>query len=61
MADNLFGTGEALDIRTKQLTRSERVGLVDALRRRLGPDYDVVLEDVGGPNEHLHCERDVKV
>ncbi len=51
-------TGEALDIRTKTLTMDERVGFIDHLKRKLGSNYDVVLEDLGRANEHLHVERD---
>jgi hypothetical protein len=51
-------TGEALDIRTKTLTRAERVGFIAHLKRKLGANYDVVLEDVGRANELLHVERD---
>lgn len=54
------GTDEALDFRTHHLTTSQRVALVRVLRRRLGPAYDVIVEDVGLPNEHGHAEYDPK-
>ena len=49
---------EALDFRTKNLTVGEKGLLVVAVRKRLGPDYDVILEAVGKANEHLHIEYD---
>lgn len=48
----------ALDFRTKHLTPAEKHWLRDKVAERLGPLYDVILEDEGGPNEHLHVERD---
>lgn len=50
----------ALDFRTKHLTAGMKQMLVVSVRRRLGPDYDVILEDEGGNNEHLHIEWDPK-
>ena len=32
-----------------------------AVATNLGPDFDVVLEDKDGPNEHLHVEYDPKL
>ena len=49
---------EALDIRTKNIAEPHK--FASTIRRRLGPDYDVILEDEEGPNEHLHCEFDPK-
>lgn len=60
MPGSKHGTGDALDIRTKHLTRQERLNFIEFLGDRLGPDYDVVLEHLGRPNEHLHVERDRK-
>lgn len=51
---------EALDFRTKHLTKDEKSAFINALRRRLGPDYDVVLESPGKSNEHAHVEWDPK-
>ncbi len=58
MVGSKHAAGDALDIRTKHLTPQELAALVAALQQRLGPDYDLVMEDVGKTNEHLHCERD---
>jgi hypothetical protein len=51
-------THEALDIRTHHLSAVDRSNLLTAIRRRLGGDYDVVLESLGQPHEHAHIERD---
>lgn len=51
-------TDEALDFRTKPLTADQKKALVVEVKRRLGPDYDVILEDLGQANEHLHIEAD---
>lgn len=53
-------SNEALDFRTHQLTSPEKSSLVLAIKARLGRDYDCVLEDLNGPNEHLHIEFDAK-
>lgn len=58
---SLHYKGWAVDIRTKDLpdlpTKQELIG---ALRSRLTRDYDIVFEDQGGDNEHLHVEFDPK-
>lgn len=50
--------GMAVDFRTKNLTGDQKHYLRDRVKERLGNAYDVVLEDEGGPNEHMHIERD---
>ena len=52
-------TGEALDVRTKHLPATLKTALAEMVRQRLGPKYQVILESVGTPNEHLHVEFDV--
>lgn len=49
---------EALDFRTKTLTKEQKHELTSAVRSRLGSDYDVILESEGKTNEHLHVEYD---
>jgi hypothetical protein len=49
---------KALDVRTKNLTSDEKHALLNAVRERLGPDYDVILEFEGRANEHAHIEYD---
>lgn len=51
-------TDEALDLRTHNLTPAEKHLFKTTIQTRLGKDYDVILEDEGGPNEHLHVEYD---
>lgn len=64
--DSMHGHGSkhyddhALDFRTKHLKRDDKRNLVKAVKRRLGRDYDVLLEDEGEANEHLHVEFDPK-
>lgn len=53
-------TDEALDFRTKHLTTEEKAALKAAIKARLGKDFDCILEDENGPNEHLHVEHDPK-
>lgn len=50
----------ALDIRTKNLSKTDKHLLKDTIKSRLGRDFDLVLEDEDGPNEHLHVEYDPK-
>ena len=53
--------GDALDFRTKQATLDGREeDLREEVKAALGDDFDVVLEDVGTDNEHLHVEYDPK-
>jgi hypothetical protein len=49
-------TGEAIDLRSKTLNATMRSSLITTLRRELGPQFTVLLEDVGQPNEHLHVQ-----
>ena len=52
---------EALDFRTKNII-NDRMKEVwrDKIKERLGEDYDVILEGLGTPNEHLHVECNFK-
>lgn len=51
--------GRALDFRTKDYAGDKLKAVAD-IKERLGPDFDVVLEAEGEPNEHLHVEYDPK-
>lgn len=53
-------TGLALDFRMHHVPVDRREALVAAIREALGPDFDVLWESVGTPNEHLHIEYDPK-
>lgn len=58
-ANSLHYRGLALDLRTKFLpSRLEKLKFASLMRDCLGSDYDVVLEDLLGKNEHLHVEYD---
>jgi hypothetical protein len=48
-------SGEALDVRTRNLTKANVKRVVDMLAARLGRGYDVVLE-----TDHIHVEYDPK-
>lgn len=54
----------AFDARTHNLGTSYDRGparlAVAELVERLGPDYDVIFENEGSPEEHCHCEFDAK-
>jgi hypothetical protein len=55
---SMHGAGWAVDFRTKKFTTEQKHALRDKVKERLGQAYDCILEDEGGPNEHLHVERD---
>ena len=46
-------TDEALDFRTRRLTVAQQEAWVVSIRRRLGPEYQAILE-----TDHLHVEWD---
>lgn len=53
-------SGEAFDIRTNTLQPSQKRLLLNDLRTALYKDprrFYAFLEDAGGLNEHLHCQR----
>lgn len=54
---SLHYAGQAVDVRTKHLdTRIDREQVRAAIASRLNRDFDVLLEDPGGQNEHIHIE-----
>ena len=57
--DSLHYRGRALDFRTKNYT-GDKQALRDEIKEALGADFDVILEDLGGDNEHIHVEYDPK-
>jgi hypothetical protein len=59
-ANSKHYSGEAFDIRSHDLDPKLRVPVVEDLKAALGWDFDVILEDFGGPNEHIHIEYDPK-
>lgn len=48
-------TNEALDFRTRELTATDIVKLAQETKKRLGKEYDVVIE-----RDHIHIEYDPK-
>lgn len=56
---SLHYVGNALDFRTKDFF-GDKTMLVSAIRSALGSEFDVVFEDEGGVQEHVHVEYDVK-
>lgn len=50
----------ALDVRSKDMTPEGKSWMRGALRDELGPEYEVLLEGDGTPNEHFHIEWDPK-
>jgi len=53
---SLHYDGRAVDIRTKNIPRDFVRQLVLHIGECLGTDFDVLLEDYGGSNEHCHIE-----
>lgn len=51
-------TDDALDFRTKHLTTTDKHAWRKAILRRLGNDYQAILEYEGQTQEHLHVEHD---
>lgn len=49
-------TFEAVDLRTKHLAPEDKAKLQLRLLAVLGPQFSVLLEDEGGPQEHLHLQ-----
>lgn len=59
---SLHYKGLAFDCRTKHIEDTEnKTSIYLKVKEMLGKEWDVILEDVGGPNEHIHCEFDPKV
>lgn len=55
---SLHGNGHALDLRCRE--RSLCIKWVGVLKQALGPGYDVMYEDWGSANSHIHLEYDGK-
>lgn len=53
------GKGMAVDFRTKDFN-GNKYKLQNDVRLALGDEFDVVLEDLHGPQEHLHVEWDTR-
>jgi hypothetical protein len=58
---SLHYAGAAFDMRIHDLPDdASKASLRAELEVALGSDFDVVLEDAGQPNEHLHVEHQPK-
>jgi RHS repeat-associated protein len=53
--NSLHYSGNAIDLRTRNLTSDERKKVVASLKEELGSDYDVIDEE-----DHIHVEYDPK-
>lgn len=51
-------TGNALDLRTKHLSDRDLADWLGEIRRRLGADYQLIVEQRARAGEHLHVEWD---
>lgn len=57
--NSLHYKGNALDFRTKNYA-GDKTWLREEIADCLGLEFDVVLEDIDGDNQHLHIEYDPK-
>jgi RHS repeat-associated protein len=55
MDESLHYTGKGIDLRTRDLTETQKQKILRELRDRLGPEYDIVEHDT-----HIHLEYDLK-
>jgi hypothetical protein len=60
-AGSLHYPGLAFDARSHDLEPALRQKVRDGIAAALGPDFDVLFEDPGTPNEHLHVEFQPKL
>ena len=54
--DSLHYNGLGLDFRTKHVDRTTMEKIYKRIKQFSSPIFDVVWEDQGGDNEHLHVE-----
>lgn len=60
MPGSLHYLDRAVDLRLHHVPAHLRAAVVQQLRDRLRPDFDVLWEGQGTPNEHVHVEYDPK-
>jgi hypothetical protein len=53
MSGSFHYTGDALDMRTRNLTKAQIKSVIAALKSHLGIEYELILE-----SDHLHIEHD---
>jgi len=57
---SLHYSGQAVDFRVRHMPPELAPVVRAEMKEALGPDYDIVVEAAGTPNQHLHCEFDPK-
>lgn len=58
---SLHPSGEAFDFRSKHIPLVERKkAILKEIQESLTQDFDVLLENIGEPNEHFHLEYQPK-
>lgn len=65
MKGSLHYEGKAIDFRTHDITLSNRAAWLTGtflkdIKDALGAEFDCIVEDISGPNEHLHIEYQPK-
>jgi hypothetical protein len=50
----------ALDLRSHYIPNGREQEVIGEIKEAIGLDYDVILEDLDTPNEHIHLEFDPK-
>lgn len=61
MENSLHNVGRAFDIRSKTMSKDEKSHFLNELISELKPlGFDVILENDGSVNEHIHVEYDPK-
>ena len=58
MTNSLHYRNLALDLRSHFIPKGYEQSMVDELQEALGSDYDILLEGLDTPNEHIHLEFD---
>lgn len=53
---SLHYAGAAADLRSKNIPAGRAEAVAKEIKARLNVDYDVILEDRDGRNEHIHLE-----
>lgn len=56
--ESLHFIGCAVDVRSHYLTDEEKDEVLARASRKLGDEYDLILEGEGEPHEHFHLEWD---
>ncbi len=57
---SLHNSGNAVDLRSRNLKKEQRISILELLANILGPSYDVVYEKKPGNPGHIHVEYQPK-